>query len=142
MITKYLLSTLGAKHSSFHFDIPNLLSFTVPCLPLATNVYIAVVLTIHQIFQLTILRVRIFTHYTAFDTYHSKFNSRFAMAGDNILLSQVQRHGKVRSSFQAAFIDVTDDFLEQTLLLLPSLMFVDKCCGGSQRLFGLIAIEV
>jgi hypothetical protein len=84
IITKYLLPTLGARHSSFHFDIPNLLSFTFPCLPLATNVYIAVVLTIHQIFQQIIPRVRIFTYYAAFDTYHSKFNSRFAMAGDTL----------------------------------------------------------
>jgi hypothetical protein len=38
--------------------------------------------------------------------------------------------------------DVTEDLLEKTLLLLPSLMLEDKGCGGSQRLFGLIAIEV
>jgi hypothetical protein len=38
--------------------------------------------------------------------------------------------------------DVAEDLLEQTLLLLPSLMLEDKGCGGSQRLFGLLAIEV
>jgi hypothetical protein len=32
--------------------------------------------------------------------------------------------------------------MEQTLLLLPSIMLEDKGCGGSHRLFGLIAIEV